>query len=298
MKWAESKQIQENPSELIAANAFHSLLSQHQDKIGVLESCILESNCRTLKLDSLELTKVDFRLIDASRVIKLDLSHNCLAKLHKTVFHELINLEELDLSYNRSLSDLARQFENLIKLKHLYLMKCGFVSLDKEYFYGLRSLITLDLSGNFLKEIYTLHSNTFDSLNSLLHLNLEDSIIKHTKELYYNLSNLCTLKLSTASSMTNLDFSYLKNLEDLNIDLSRCKIKSKIFNTIVLKTPPFLITLRVNLNANNLEYLFCDETCSSLLMLKNLYIENSLKYFINKSTNISFIRSHRIISNL
>ena len=82
----------------------------------------------------------------------------------------LRNLEELDLSLNKTLKRLrSGEFKNLSKLKRLYLEACSLKVIDANTFEGLLSLEHLDLAENGLEDIGV---GTFDLMENLKMLNI------------------------------------------------------------------------------------------------------------------------------
>ena len=133
----------------------------------------------------------------------LNLSENRLETLDMDLFNDLINLEFLDLRLNKLRRINKEVFKGLRNLKQLFLGNCG-TSLDNSDYYKkvyiepenfkyLESLITLDLSSNYLAEI---NSDFFSGLKELSKLNLSNNQIKYIKNgTFDNLPNLKTLYL-------------------------------------------------------------------------------------------------------
>jgi Leucine-rich repeat (LRR) protein len=176
-------------------NTFHGL--DNLNKLTLRSNKLTHLN-EALFTGLKNLTQLDFRFNkltdineetfrDTCNLIELDLSYNkligirfglnnesslqqlkCLTlrgnKLEKFEIN-LRNLEELDLSYNRTLTRLRPgAFKNLSNLKRLDLYRCSLKVVDAKTFEGLFSLEHLNLAGNGLDDIGV---GTFDLMENL-----------------------------------------------------------------------------------------------------------------------------------
>ncbi len=185
-------------------NTFHGLgnlnkLTLRCNKLTHLNEASFKGlkNLTQLDLRSNNLTEINEETFkDTCNLSKLDLSYNqlidirfdekldqlkCLNlrrnKLEKFEIN-LRNLEELNLSYNKTLTRLKPgAFKNLSNLKRLYLDECSLKVVDANTFEGLFSLEHLYLVNNALEDIGV---ETFDLLENLkmLDISKNDSLLK------------------------------------------------------------------------------------------------------------------------
>jgi Leucine-rich repeat (LRR) protein len=138
-----------------------------------------------LELNCNQLIDIRFGLNNQSlKQLKcLNLSDNKLEKFEVN----LRNLEDLDLSFNETLTRLRPgAFKNLSKLKRLHLDFCSLKVVDAKTFEGLCSLEHLNLAENCLEDIGV---GTFDLMKNLKELNISKnrSLLNKLSE-FYNLT--------------------------------------------------------------------------------------------------------------
>lgn len=157
-----------------------------------------ESGSRCFPCVCVEDTLTTCRLAQDLGFRGLDLSRMGIAHVSTTAFHNLEDLEVLQLSHNNITLLEGPMFANLAKLEYLSLHNNnirrllpgsfdnlkGLVRLDLWYnkierieeasFCGLNSLLNFDLFGNHIVHV---HANAFDGLSALKVLSLRNNII-------------------------------------------------------------------------------------------------------------------------
>ena len=83
----------------------------------------------------------------------LDISHNKLSMVNENAFDATFNLKHLNLSYNPIGYLEVKTFARLTKLEVLSLRRTGIISIQPGTFSQQQNLISLDLSGNRLKNL-------------------------------------------------------------------------------------------------------------------------------------------------
>jgi Leucine-rich repeat (LRR) protein len=130
-----------------------------------------EDTCNLSRLELADNKLIDIRFglnnqIGLQQLKCLNLSENKLEKFEIN----LRNLEELDLTFNRTLTRLRPgAYENLSYLKRLDLCNCSLKVVDANTFEGLLNLEHLNLAQNDLEDIGV---GTFDLMENLKMLNL------------------------------------------------------------------------------------------------------------------------------
>lgn len=221
-------------------------------------------------LESLSLSNSGLKVIfantfDGLNSLKyLDLSHNELTYKVFDVTNILPNLQVLKLSYNPNIQSVIMEILNknlielhmegtgvnlitsdafkllgdslkLLNLKSCQLMAEGAFLVDA--FRSLRSLRKLDLSYNYLKQIF---NETFDNLNNLEELDLSGNIIKFSVHDFSGLEeSLKSLKLRnmTLQYLPLEALSTLENLQELDASFNNfTNITRNFFKGISVKT--------------------------------------------------------------
>ena len=138
-------------------------------------------------------------------------------------FHELTNLERLDLFYGDLSALPADTFNGLTDLKHLNLSRNELTSLDEDIFDGLTGLEELKLSGN---ELTNLDEDIFDGLTSLEILPLGDNKFNTLPaNLFADLAQLKSLSI-TNSELQTLPvgaFNGLQAVEHINLAVNHLR---------------------------------------------------------------------------
>ena len=143
---------------------------------------------------------------------------NCTCKqiefIDPTTFHGLLNLTELDLSFNLLRSILKNAFNSLSILKKLSLSNNQITSVDSHTFKSLVNLRALDLSRN---HINSLDGSVLSPLKHLQTLNLDSNRLNMVDvDAFHSLANLqiLTLSFNKLHSIDNL-FQGLSNLQEI-----------------------------------------------------------------------------------
>ncbi|CAL6031565.1 DUF3888_domain-containing protein [Hexamita inflata] len=188
------------------------------------------------KLHSLDVSrnKVDLTyILNVTNLTKLFMRECGLNNIQ--LITSLVNLEELDLSYNTKL-DLSPlcKVKSLIKLTMIGCGQNNSISL-------LINLKELDISQNWGLDITSLKD-----LVSLIKLNLSSCNLKQISALKY-LINLQNLNLSNNTVINITELQYLKNLKRLNLDSCR------IISIYILQ--PLLNLEELRISCNRILYL-------------------------------------------
>ncbi|KAM9324183.1 transforming growth factor beta activator LRRC32-like [Gastrophryne carolinensis] len=224
-----------------------------------------EMKCQYLSLESVPSNVPD-------RIKKLDLSHNSIQNLTKTLVSNLYNLEELDIHDN-----------------HLETIEPG--SLDV-----LTQLQSFNIASNRLHRQYVCNKDIFDCLHSLKILNLANNNLD---------SDMVHCYLSNTSSLVHLDVSWnaitvlFSGIFDGVPHVSELNLSNNFIDEIEHGTFDLLQNLRVlNLAANALR-------CISNFDLPQLHVlnlsSNVLDFFLINSSiehyhlrNIDLSHNHLI----
>ncbi|XP_007172292.1 leucine-rich repeat transmembrane neuronal protein 2 [Balaenoptera acutorostrata] len=181
---------------------------------------------------------------------ELILSSNKISYLPNTTFTQLINLQNLDLSFNQLSSLHPELFYGLRKLQTLHLRSNSLRTIPVRLFWDCRSLEFLDLSTNRLR---SLARNGFAGLIKLRELHLEhNQLTKINFAHFLRLSSLHTLFLqwNKISNLTcGMEWTW-GTLEKL--DLTGNEIKA-IDLTVFETMPNLKILLMDNNKLNSLD---------------------------------------------
>ena len=153
----------------------------------------------------------------------LSLKNNRLEKLDLRVFCNLVQLEDLDLSFNK-INELntANMPRNLSKLTSLNLQSNQLKFIDPNAFIGLKSLKNLNLSNNKLETLEA-HFFQFSRVLKCVHLqknNLKMTIDANTFPGSFELINEIYLQENPLVSIKDDAFSGMKGLNRLSFDLT------------------------------------------------------------------------------
>lgn len=224
------------------------------------------------------------------KLMKLDLSGNCIGDLDKNVFASLLNLMKLDLSYN-SIEHFDVDLSNLTELVSLSINNNKIVQLDCNIFSKVTSI---DASTNRLREIDWSCESSF-----LFSLNLADNLLSNLTLSAVGLSktlrilNVARNKIETISIEN--DLPKLKELDLMANNLKNISAISE--HCVALKLLGLSNNNIQQLDANafvkmtNLEYLYLQNTSLTEVVhgtfshQRNL-IELDLSH--NKLNHISF----------
>jgi Leucine-rich repeat (LRR) protein len=183
-------------------------------------------------------------------------------------------------------------FQHLVNLKRLLIVNSNLKELFQGYFYGLNSLVHLDLRENF-PWIVSLYSMPFDYLENLKSLNLGKCFILLKKELFKNLKKLHTLWLRPCLRIEDEEelFQSLNNLKELHIDLIDYRCEEEMIS-ITFKHLSELEMLEINLN----DRLISKENLLCLKKLKHLSLMNDRKHGEHEDNSAKKIGKKRIKS--
>uniref|UniRef100_A0A4W3KJB0 Toll-like receptor 22 n=1 Tax=Callorhinchus milii TaxID=7868 RepID=A0A4W3KJB0_CALMI len=237
----------------------------------------------------------------------LDLRRNGFVTLNESF---CLNLEMLDLRFNRIAHINSNAFSSLNKLKKLLLSGNKLTTVTPRSFTGLSRLVWLDLGGNSLLEIKnfseslknleildlqsnklnSITKNTFINLMSLGELVLGDNQISKLQEgSFQGLSNLTVLSLGsnrlTAGTLRDHVFSGLDSLKVLNLFKNFLSYPS----SARLDTPPFrslksLQYLHINSQNHNGFQNFPSNFLEGLTSLKEIHCGNIVVSFFDPET--------------
>ncbi|KAL3852246.1 hypothetical protein ACJMK2_015914 [Sinanodonta woodiana] len=130
------------------------------------------------------------------------------------------SIEEFDLS-NNNINSWVGPIEGLESLKRLYLFNNNCVKLSNSFFTTFRSLEVLDISQNFLGDIFNngSHGDVFKGLDRLKYLDISLNRIRFLQKMIFNgLSSLETLNISqNFLAEFDVDFSSCMRLGILNM---------------------------------------------------------------------------------
>ena len=108
---------------------------------------------------------------------QLDLSHNLLTSISDFVFINLVNLHYLDLSYNQ-FTEIDNKTNHAIgslkALNHLRLSHCHLSSLPEDLMQSFDKLTSLDLSGNYFRQV----DSSLRLAGTLTNLILDNNLIE------------------------------------------------------------------------------------------------------------------------
>jgi len=153
-------------------------------------------------------------------LIDLSLSNNRIHSLPPAIFSQIVNLEDLDLSFN-PLGDMddstATAIGSLVSLHYLNLKECQLTFLPETLLSGLFQLLRLDLSGNYFTSVDP-RLRMVPSLASLVLDNNHIQYLDHNS--FQGLENLRNLSVSENLYFSKIEkdaFSLLLNLEELRM---------------------------------------------------------------------------------
>ena len=153
-------------------------------------------------------------------LIDLCLSNNRIHSLPPAIFSQIVNLEDLDLSFN-PLGDMdestATAIGSLVSLHYLNLQECQLTFLPETLLSGLFQLMRLDLSGNYFTSVDP-RLRMVPSLATLVLDNNHIQYLDHNS--FLGLENLRNLSVSENLYFSKIEkdsFSLLLNLEELRM---------------------------------------------------------------------------------
>ncbi len=126
-----------------------------------------KSMAKNLNLDLIKRLK---QSLDAPNEKKLNLASNEITSIDDETFDTFVQLETLDLSYNKLTIIKSNWFKRLENLKELNLDSNGITNIDDDAFDRLIKLETLYLDSN---KLTTIISNWFKCLENLKELDLD-----------------------------------------------------------------------------------------------------------------------------
>ena len=191
-----------------------------------------------LQLAWTRLTLGDGSLFDnLVRLVVLDLSHNEIGRIRRSLFKDLYSLQVLKLDSNAIEAVEAGAFASLSNLHTLDLSDNKLAFIESHYFNGLLVLNQLKLNGNF---IVGLDGETFRNCSNLEELHLHDNRLERVPASFKTLTLLKTLDLSrnrirfiNATSLRGL-----KNLQHLRLSGNQIKTirQASLPPLVLLKT--------------------------------------------------------------
>jgi Leucine-rich repeat (LRR) protein len=151
------------------------------------------------------------------RLVALDLSHNRLTKLDRSVLNPLTSLQILDLSYNRIHSVTGNTFLSQVNLHSLQLSNNIIDTLHNEAMASLSVLSSLQLGNNRLSR---LDQDVFKNCSSLVDLSLQGNMLVYVPEAIRQIKLLKTLDLGDnllGKSLTTASLEGLGHLYGLRL---------------------------------------------------------------------------------
>lgn len=128
------------------------------------ENALQDLNLKTLSLEGhkIGILKKNFIKLQQESLVSLFLKRCYINEIEDSVFSEMSNLEELEISYNKNLTKIPQKlFLGVLKLKRLFLDYNRIRDLSWDEFEGLTNLEILNLSGN---RILNFDANKFSEL--------------------------------------------------------------------------------------------------------------------------------------
>lgn len=235
-------------------------------------------NIKTLLLRNNRLTHLKEQIFANLRSLKeLSLSFNPLRYVDVNAFQSLSDLESLEISFGLELDDFPQDIlKPLINLQWLAIDNNNFRTISENGLLTLEQLRYLNLEGNRIEvipvnlfrsgvhahlgdirlsnnNIEIIHSNSFDSLNSLQTIILLGNRLKTLqKNSFHNLANLTTLILSDnlLKFISPAAFSNLPYLTRLDMQTNKLtEFSFKIFTNVSNFSP-----LILNVSSNAITY--------------------------------------------
>lgn len=221
----------------------------------------------------------------------LDLGDNEIQQINEDTFDPLVNLKKLNLTSNK-LSILSEKiFKKLSLLTELYLAKNDFMYAQFEVYTPLKNLQSLDLSQN---HIAFLQNFTVVSNENLQHLILSgNNIHSISRNIFSNLKMLRILNLSHNSieAVSKHLFNGLTSLETLDLSSNHISVlPSEIFYSLgqlrilnINNNPISELHNNQFSNNANLEVLSMDQTSVTGITATSLAATKNLKHLSAKN---------------
>ncbi|CAL6063426.1 receptor-like_protein [Hexamita inflata] len=257
-----------------------------------IEKIVLPTNLEVLSIsDNFQLQTIYIEVLDASynqlqnidnihyvtSLTKLFMRKCRLTNIDQITY--IVNLEELDISYNNCIKDISPLYQ-VRSLTKLFINNCGLKNIDQ--IAQLINLEVLNVSDNQLLTTNSIGSlvklkeldiskndnldiNSLKDLVSLIQLNLRSCALTQLSALK-PLINLQDLNLSFNPDINITELQYLKNLKYLN--LKNCDLVS----IYVLK--PLINLEELNISNNNIAYL--DANINEMTNLKEFSVVYNL----------------------
>lgn len=221
--------LQTLPSNVLQSMTNLIILDLSNNRLVNLDENTFQHNP---KLNELSLRNNSFEVLSAgvfkhsTMLKKLSLQSNRkLSTVHRNVFDNLVKLQDLDLSQcNLDQSSLENHiFQNLSQLNKLNLAGNKLSELNPDWFNGLITLTSLDISNNQLTSI---DPNTFSNLQHLNILKLnENRLVRLEGNVFKGIGALTSLFLqgNQLEQITTEAMKELTNLELINLSKNRLK---------------------------------------------------------------------------
>ncbi|XP_044594812.1 protein artichoke-like [Cotesia glomerata] len=210
----------------------------------------------------------------------LNMSSNAIEIIKDNTFRNLINLETLDLNFNKL--QTIPYISDVKNLEYFSIVENGISALDKLNFDGLTNLKILILSHNRLTEII---SGTFDELVSLEKLDLSANKLEILSPDWISPKvSLKHLFLNDNSfrSWSSLSLMGIQSLQYVNVTGNPVKL----INIRALMTLPENTTVDIgNLNTMN----YSEDKCGEAFDFSNMGIMVLKTKFLNSLTLITFM---------
>ncbi|KAL5243026.1 hypothetical protein ACI65C_010436 [Semiaphis heraclei] len=215
-------------------------------------------------------------------LLSLNLSHNPhLALIPVSVFHPLIQLQKLDISFT-SIKVLSPElFFKTTSLTHLYIQNNGIAELPETMFQSLTNLVALDLSEN---QISNIRIGSFMGLSSIKYVNLSKNKLSSFKGEYFITKRSNGTPLEEID-MSNNQISYLfPSTFKVHPSIKVIKVSNNKFNFFPSELIAGLANLQeVDLSKNSLKTLE-EFDFAGLPQLRKLNLANNQIDTISETT--------------
>lgn len=137
----------------VGANVIDWIDLSHNQLTELDQQFKILSNLKTLNISHNQISTLNSHILCTPNLQTLDISYNNLSELDENTFENTTHLKSLNLSFNPIGLVKVTTFVYLTDLEHLNLKHANIFHIHLGTFSHQHKLITLDLSGNGLKEL-------------------------------------------------------------------------------------------------------------------------------------------------